>query len=198
MQETPTKPGTATGTQPTPDLARPRRSAKERLVNEARRFGVIFIYLWLLLGLLVLYESIIRRQMGLGFRTQAFALINALVLAKVMLVAEDLNLGGRLRGQPLIYAILGEAAVFMIVFIAFHVLESFVLGLVHGSTLAQSVPAIGGGGIAGLLTVAAIMFVILVPYFAFRDIGRALGPREFRRLLLTRPASAETAAATPR
>jgi hypothetical protein len=191
MQEAPTKPCAATGTQPAPDLARPRRSA--RLVNEATRFGVIFIYLWLLLGLLVLYESIIRRQIGLGFQPQAFALINALVLAKVMLVAEDLNLGGRLRGQPLICAILGEAALFMIVFIAFHVFESFVLGLVHGSTLAQSVPAFGGGGIAGLVTVAAIMFVILVPYFAFRDIGRALGPGELRRLLLTRPASAETA-----
>ena len=50
----------------------------------------------------------------------------------------------------------------------------------------------GGGGFAGLVTVAAIMFVVLIPYFAFRDIGRALGPDEMRRLLFSRLATAGT------
>jgi len=33
----------------------------------------------------------------------------------------------------------------------------------------------------------AIMFVVLIPYSAFRDIGRALGPGELRKLLFSRP-----------
>jgi hypothetical protein len=102
-------------------------------------------------------------------------LINALVLAKVMLVAEDLRLDRGLRGQPLAYAAAGEAALLAIVFIVFHVLERLAVGLWHGSTLADSVPAIGGGGFADLISVAAMMFVMLIPYFAFRDLGRALG-----------------------
>ena len=87
------------------------------------RFGLMFVYLWVVFGLFVLHERIIRGQMGLGFQAQGFALINALVLAKVMLVAEDLRLDRGLRGQPLAYAAAGEAALFAIVFIVFHVLE---------------------------------------------------------------------------
>jgi len=80
----------------------------------------------------------------------------------------------------------GEAALFAIVFIVFHVLERLAVGLWHGSTLTDSVPpAIGGGGFAGLISVAAIMFVMLIPYFAFRDLGRALGHEELRKMLFS-------------
>ena len=154
-------------------------------MHEVVRFGLMFVYLWVVFGLFVLHERIIRGQMGLGFQAQGFALINALVLAKVMLVAEDLRLDRGLRGQPLAYAAAGEAALFAIVFIVFHVMERLAVGLWHGSTLADSVPAIGGGGFAGLISVAAIMFVMLIPYFAFRDLGRALGQEELRKLLFS-------------
>jgi hypothetical protein len=179
-------------------LARPapgtgkRRAVKDRLTHEITRFLVIFVYLWVLLGMFVLYENILRREAGLGFQAQGLAAINALVLAKVMLVAEDLNLGGRLRRRPLAYAILGEALLFTIVFIAFHILEKLAIGLLHGASLARSVPVIGGGGITGLLTVAAIMFVLLIPYFAFRDLGRALGWERTRALLFQAPPPADT------
>jgi len=159
-------------------------------VHEVTRFGLMFFYLWLVFGLFVLFERIIRGQMGLGYQPQGFALINALVLAKVMLVAEDLRLDRTLRGQPPACAAVGEALLFAVVFIVFHLLERLAVGLLRGSTVERSVPAFGQGGFAGLVTVAAIMFVMLVPYFAFRDIGRALGPGELRRLLFSRPVSA--------
>jgi hypothetical protein len=164
-------------------------------MHEATRFGLMFVYLWLVFGLFVLFERIIRGQMGLGYQSQGFALINALVLAKVMLVAEDLHLGHGMRRQPLACAALGEAALFAIVFIIFHILESLAAGLLHGSTLAAGVPAFGGGGLAGLVTVATIMFVVLIPYFAFRDIGRVLGQGELRRLLFSSPVIADRAVA---
>ena len=191
MQDSPARRDAATGARPSADTTgSSSRSVKDRLVHEATRFGLMFVYLWLVFGLFVLNERIIRGQMGLGYQPQGFALINALVLAKVMLIAEDLNLDRGLRRQPLVYAALGEAVLFAIVFIAFHVLERVVVGLLHGSALVASVPGFGGGGFAGLVTVAAILFIMLIPYFAFRDIGRALGPGEFRRLLFSRPAVA--------
>jgi hypothetical protein len=199
MQDPPASRDATTGARPSADTTgSSRRSLKDRFVHEATRFGLMFVYLWLVFGLFVLFERIIRHQMGLGYHSQGFALINALVLAKVMLVAEDLEFDRGLRGLPLVCAALGEAVLFAIVFIAFHVLESLAMGLLHGSTLAGSVPALGGGGFAGLVTVAAILFVVLIPYFAFRDIGRALGPGELRRLLFSPPAIAGTIAAPPR
>jgi hypothetical protein len=165
-------------------------SLKERAIDGVRRFVVLFVYLWLLFGLFALHERIILRENGLDFTRQGLALVNAFVLAKVMLVAEDLNLGRWLqrRRPPLIYSILYEACVFAVVFICFHVLEHAVIGLIKGKSVAASIPAIGGGGLAGLACVAAILFVALVPYFGFQNVSRALGPDRLNGLLFGAPA----------
>jgi hypothetical protein len=160
---------------------------RERIVEEIRRFVVLFLYLWLLFGLFVLNESIILRQHGIGFAAQGFAVFNALVLAKVMLVAEDLNFGRWLDRRPLIYPILHDALLFTVLFIAFHVAEKVVIGLIKGASVRSSVPAIGGGGLAGLLCVAVIFFVALIPYFAVRNLSRALGPGRLSALLFGAP-----------
>lgn len=159
------------------------RQLRERAAEEIRRFVVLFLYLWVLFGLFVLNERIILRQHGIGFASQGFAVFNALVLAKVMLVAEDLNLGRWLDRRPLIYPILHEAFLFTVLFIVFHVAEEIAVGLIHGETVTASVPAIGGGGVGGLLCVAVISFVALIPYFAFRNFSRALGAGRLNAML---------------
>jgi hypothetical protein len=72
-------------------------------------------------------------------------------------------------------------------FICFHIAEEVVIGLVHGQSLAASVPAIGGGGVAGLVCVAVIVFIALIPFFGFRDLSRALGSERMRTLLFGAP-----------
>jgi hypothetical protein len=156
---------------------------RERVLDETRRFVVMFLYLWVLLGLFVLNERIILGQRGIGFSSHGFALLNALILAKVMLVTEDLNLGCWMRRRPLIYPILFESLVLTVMFICFHVAEHLVVGLVERETVAESVPAIGGGGLAGVVCVAVILFVALIPFFAFRNVGRELGPGQLNAML---------------
>jgi hypothetical protein len=100
-------------------------------------------------------------------------------LAKVMVVVEDLDLGRWLPCRPLIYPILQESFLLTALFICFHVVEHIVIGLVKGESLAASIQQIGGGGLAGLACVAAIFFIALIPFFAFKHVGRELG--EHRR-----------------
>jgi hypothetical protein len=166
------------------------RSLKERAIHEARRVVVLFLYLWVMFGLFALHERIILRENGLDFTRQGLALVNAFVLAKVMLVAENLNLGRWLQRRPLIYPILHEAFVLALVFICFHILEHVAIGLIKGQSVAESVPTIGGGGLIGLSCVAAILFVSLIPYFAFQNVSRALGPDRLKGLLFGTPAKA--------
>jgi hypothetical protein len=151
--------------------------------NETGKLALIVLYLWLVFGLFALHEILLRRRLGLGFQAEGFAIINALVLGKVMLVAEDFHFGVGRKGKPLIYAILRQAALFALLFMTFHILERAVVGLVRGSAPESGVTDIGGGGLADLLTVTAMLFVALVPYFAFRNITRAVGWPVMRRLL---------------
>ncbi len=159
------------------------RKLKECALDEARRFIVMFFYLWVLFGLFVLNQRIILGQSGIAFSLHGFALLNALVLAKVMLVTEDLNLGRWLRRRPLIYPILFESLLLTVMFICFHVVEHLVIGLFQRETVEASIPAIGGGGLAGVICVAVILFVALIPFFAFRHVGRELGPGQLNAML---------------
>jgi hypothetical protein len=115
---------------------------------------------------------------------QGFALINALALAKVVLVAEYFHVGDKFKNRPLIYPILFKSAVFAVILLCFHIIEETLIGILHGKTFSQSIPKIADGTLQGILMIGIIMFVVLTPFFAFRELGRAIGTEQLRSLLL--------------
>ena len=83
--------------------------------------SAMFLYLWVLLGLFAIHESIVLAKHNIPYRPFGVALINAWILAKVMLIAEDLKLGeGWFGHRPPIYRILAKAVAFAIVFLLVH------------------------------------------------------------------------------
>jgi hypothetical protein len=65
---------------------------KQKAYHEMKEFFVIACYLWLVFALLVLYKSVILSENHIPFAAHGLALLNALALAKVMLVARGLHL----------------------------------------------------------------------------------------------------------
>jgi hypothetical protein len=158
------------------------------VLEEFKHFVVLFLYLYIILGLFVLNEHIILGQRGVNFSVaQGFAVINALIMAKVMMIADLFDIGRVMRRRPLIQRILFDSAAFTVVFLLFHVAEGLVVGRIKGQTFADSLPNIGGGGFLGPLCVAAILFFALMPFFAFRSLSIALGPDRMRALLFGQP-----------
>jgi hypothetical protein len=173
------------GTSPAHDEA--AHSLKAKAVEEFRRFVVLFIYLWVLFAMVVLNQGIILREKGIPFTAQGFAIVNALVLAKVMLLFEHFDPGRWLRRRPLIYPILYEAFLLTVLFFIVHILEKIIEGFFHGKTVVESLPSFGGGGLVGLISVAVIMLVALVPFFAFRNLSLLLGPDRLSLLIFGAP-----------
>ena len=79
----------------------------------------------------------------------------------------------------------------------FNILEEVVVGVFKGRTISQSFPAIGGGSLQGLLSMGAIVLVALIPFFAFRELGRVIGQRELWSLLLKRGTRVYTLQSSP-
>ena len=173
------------------------RNLTAKGVHEFKRLLLIFLYLWVILGLFVLEQSVTLAKQNINYSAQGFAVINAFVLAKVMLVAEDLKLGHRFKDRSLIYPVLYKACVFAILFIVFHILESMLVGMWGGKTAAESFPQIGGGTLKGALCVWAIMLVSLIPFFAVREIGRVIGENELWNLMFRRGTKVFTLRSTP-
>jgi hypothetical protein len=161
-----------------------KRPWRAILVSEFKQFLAIFLYLWLLFALFAYHDSIVLAQHNIDYKPYGFAFINAFVLAKVMLVAEKLNLGRKLRHRPLVFPILYKSVIFAAILISFEFIEKTVIGLIKGKPLADSVPDIGGGTFFGLMIVAVIVSVALIPFFAYREVGRIIGRDELRAILL--------------
>ncbi len=159
------------------------RTLKQRAAHELRRFLLMFVYLWVLFGLFGIHEEVVLKQRGISFSALGFALVNALVLAKVMVVVEGLNLARWLHHRALIYPIVFEAIVFAVLFLLVHVAEHVIMGMIGGESFSASVPLIGGGGFFGLFCVTLIMFFALIPFFAFNNLDRVMGTGRLSTLL---------------
>jgi hypothetical protein len=100
-----------------------------------------------------------------------------------MLVADSLKLGTRLRNHPLIYSVLYSSLAFTVVLICFHIAEDAAVALLHGRPLADSLAGFGAGNVRGVLSMGAIAFVALIPFFTFRGIGRVVGDDQLWQLV---------------
>jgi hypothetical protein len=162
-------------------------SLKAKAADEFRRFFVLFLYLWILFGVFVLNQGVVLRAHGINFAMQGFAFINALVFAKVMMLFEMFDPGRWLRTRPLIYPILYETLLLTVLFLVAHVLEKTVEGMLRGKTVIESVPLIGGGGLTGFLSITAILFIALIPFFGLRNLSLAMGEGRLYAMIFARP-----------
>lgn len=167
------------------------QSLKAKAAEEFRRFVILFFYLWVLFGVFVLNQGVVLREHGIDFAMQGFAFINALVFAKVMMLFEIFDPGRWLRRRPLIYPILYETLLLTILFLVAHVLEKTIEGLLRGKTIADSLPAIGGGGLTGLLSTTAILFIALIPFFGLRNLNLAMGEGRLWAVIFEEPSAEE-------
>lgn len=167
------------------------RSLKAKAAEEFRRFFVLFLYLWVLFGVFVLNQGVVLREHGFNFAMQGFAFINALVFAKVMMLFEIFDPGRWLRRRPLIYPILYETLLLTVLFLVAHVVEKTIEGLLRGKTIGDSVPLIGGGGPAGFLSIIAILFIALIPFFGLRNLNLAFGEGRLWAMIFETPSAEE-------
>jgi hypothetical protein len=162
-------------------------SLKQKAFEEAKRMLVITAYLWILLSVFELHRVGILRAQHVPYSYRVgFSLINALVMAKVILIADDLHAGKRLASATMLAAVILKSGLFAMILVCFNVVEDVLVGLLHGKTLAESLPNLAGGGLEGQLIVGVMIFVVLIPFFAFAELRRAIGQDGFDDLVFRR------------
>jgi hypothetical protein len=126
------------------------------------------------------------------------ALVNALLLSKIILIGEYLKLGTRHESKPLLYSTFYKSFVFTVLVAVFHILETAVKGLLHGEGMAGTFTELKGLGIGEVIARSLVMFLAFLPLFALRETARAVGERRLEDLFLRSRASAECDALQPR
>jgi hypothetical protein len=164
----------------------PKPTLKERAIEEVKKFAGIVLYLWAVFIVFLLHEWVVLSEHHIGFKFYGLAMINAVLLGKIMLVAENFRFAEQLTRKPLVYPIVYKSVAFTTLLFVAYILEEMLFGVLGGNGPAASFPAIGGGTVLGFVLLWFIFCLVLIPFFAFEEIKRAVGPDMLRALLLGR------------
>jgi hypothetical protein len=103
------------------------------------------------------------------------AVIEALILAKVIMIGDVIRIGRGLEQKPLIYPTLYKTAVFTLFVGIFTVLENVIKALWKGTGLTANLVEFLGKGPSEFIANAMIVFVAFIPFFGVKELGRVLG-----------------------
>ena len=162
---------------------------KEKAIEEFRMFWVIAIYLAVMLSAFASYRRLVLSESGISYFHYGTAVIEALILAKVILIGKALRLGHRLEDSRLIVSVLFKALVFGIFMAIFAVLEDVIEGLVHRDTWDQITNRLLSVGRSEILARTVIGIVTLVPFFAFWEADRVIGDHKLFNLFFRKRAA---------
>jgi hypothetical protein len=152
---------------------------KQKAMHELVQLVAIFLYLAFFFCALATYSMLLLKEFRVSYFTYGFALINALVIAKVILIGEYAHLGKKHEAKPLLLAAIYKALLFTLLVFAFHVIEELIRLLIHRGNMATALREIH---IDDLLGRSLVVFCTFIPLFAFRELQRVLGEEKFRAL----------------
>jgi hypothetical protein len=169
------------------------KSLKARAVAETKAFLFIAIYLALLFGSFTVYRRLILSEYHDSYLHYGYAIVEALVLGKVILIGRMLHVGERFRDLPLIVPVLWKTFSFSLLVIAFSVLERVVESLFHHRGLGAAFEEVAAQGKAEILARVLILFTALVPLFILVEIGEVLGEGKLFALFFRRRTKVDAA-----
>lgn len=163
-----------------------RRGFKERAIEELRVFWIITFYLFLLIGTFMIYRRLLLAEFGLTYLNYGFALIEALIIAKVIVIGNALKLGKRFEDHMLIVSVIYKSVFYGGLVFLLGVVEHVVNGLIHKKDFASILQSMDEHGIYELLARTLMMFGAFIPFFAFWEVGRVIGLKKLSAMFFSR------------
>ena len=151
------------------------RSLKERAIEELKAYWVITLYLWLFLGSFTIYRRLVLAETGVPYLHYGIALIEAMIIAKVVLIGRIFGFSRRYDHLPLIVPVIYKPLLFALLVLAFGLLEKTVDGLIHREGMLSGLQKIAEVGPYEIGARTLMLTMALVPFCAFSELGRVLG-----------------------
>jgi hypothetical protein len=153
------------------------KGLKSKIKHEFEEMLLISAFFGLFFFAFATYKMYLLHQFRNAQFTYISALINTLVLAKVILLGGFVRAGKALDHKPLLITSILLVA-------AFHWIEEFVKDAFHHGSLADSFRETLAATSWPLLGLAVICFCLFIPFFALWEIRRVMGDPEFSDLFV--------------
>jgi hypothetical protein len=160
---------------------------RSKIVDEFKQLLQIALYIYICLGALLLYTASIAGASSIAFAHLGYAAVKALLLAKFVLLGHWLHLGEGRRGRLVIYSVIYQALAIWGLLIFLSIVEQFVEGVLHGHSVAAGIAEVHRSSFGRILAQSLILFLVLLPYVAFRQLSVIMGPGALKQIFFSAP-----------
>ena len=169
-----------------PDSDHEAKGWKAKFGRELGEYAWNVFYLTIFFGLFAWYRRLILAEYQITYWHYGTAFIEALILAKIVTVGSVLRFGRKLEHLSLVYPTLYKSFVFSLLVAVFGIVEHGVRGWLNGEGWSGGMTELVNQGRYELLAKCLVTFFAFIPFFAFKELGRALGRGKIQQLFLRR------------
>ncbi len=159
---------------------------KQRVVHEVIEYWVNFVYVAFFLVAFTWYRRLVLAEYHIVYMHYWFPIIEAAVLAKVIIIGDLLRLGRRLDQQPLIIPTLYRTVVFSVWIAVFDIVEATLRGLIRREGVMGGLEELANKDWHEWAAACVVAFAAFIPFFAFKQLELVLGKDRLRGLFWKR------------
>jgi hypothetical protein len=151
---------------------------KAKFRRELVEYGFNVVYLTLVFAAFTVYRRLVLAAHDITYTNYWVAVIEALILGKVIMIGGVFHLGRGLEEKPLIYPTLYKTLVFTVFVAVFKLVEHAVKGLWQGHGLMGGLAEFSDKGIEVVIANSLVVLVAFLPFFAVKELSRVLGEKK--------------------
>lgn len=159
-----------------------KEGLKKKIVNEMTEYFINVCYLTLVFAAFTQYQRLFLAAHDITYTNYGVAIIEALVLGKVIMIGSVFRLGRGLEQKPLVYPTLYKTVIFIFFVGIFKFIEHIIKALWHGEAFTANLISFSEQGFNEFLGNSLVVFVALLPFFALKELGRVLGEEKIGML----------------
>jgi hypothetical protein len=160
---------------------------KQKAKHELKEMLVLSSYLAFFFCALTTYKMFLLRQYEIDEWSYGFALLNALVITKVIMIGQYAKIGRKHEGKSVFVSALWKSFIYGLLVFAFHIVEEIIKRLIHGAAVGKASRDVR---IEELGARAVVVFATFIPLFIFLELRRVMGDEAFGSLFFEKSNSA--------
>jgi hypothetical protein len=168
---------------------------RAKVINELRELIPVTVFFFIAFQLLAFTKALILLHYGIRVNTFVNATIAAMIVAKVVLIADHFRFVNRYPTKPLIYNVLWKTAIYLIASVIVRYVEHLIHFWRESPSIAEANRRLWSEVVwPHFWAVQIWLLLVLLMYCAFRELTRALGRERIIRMFFHEPVAPNLAA----
>ncbi len=162
-----------------------KKPLKQKLFHEFSEYMINVIYLTVFFGAFAVARRLTLAHYDIYVDDYLVGIIKALVTGKVIMIGAFLRISHKFENRPLLIPVFFKTILFVIWVIIFDVAEVLIKETIKLQSFTGAYQYLIHEHFSKLLLGGIIMVTVsFIPFFALKEISRAMGQQKFRDLLL--------------